>query len=204
MRRKEDGMARRTHPIGRGGLVVLALLAAAGCATTSGPGDPLDLDGAAVDPLADPGASAVVILFTCTDCPISNRYAPEVRRLHERFAPDGIRFWLVYPDPGETPDAIRAHLADYAYAFGALRDTEHALVERAGADVTPEAAVFMPDGTMVYRGRIDDRFVDFGKTRARATTHDLEDVLATIVAGKPVIPRTTRAVGCFIPDLPTS
>jgi len=34
--------------------------------------------------------------------------------------------------------------------------------------VTPEAAVFMVDGHEVYRGRIDDRYVDFGKRAARA------------------------------------
>src|SRR5882672_8091793 len=41
------------------------------------------LDGGAptVDPFAAPaGTRAIVFLFTATDCPISNRFAPEVRR----------------------------------------------------------------------------------------------------------------------------
>jgi hypothetical protein len=40
-----------------------------------------------------------VLVFVRTDCPISNRYAPELRRLQDRFAPRGMAFWLVYPDP---------------------------------------------------------------------------------------------------------
>ena len=65
---------------------------------------------------------------------------------------------------------------------------------------TPEAAVFA-DGELVYRGRIDDRFVDFGKTRAAATTHDLAFALQAILDGRPVPESRTRAVGCFIPEL---
>ena len=41
-----------------------------------------DLDGRLVDPLALPaGTRAHVLVFTTTDCPISNRYAPEIQRL---------------------------------------------------------------------------------------------------------------------------
>ena len=36
-----------------------------------------------------------VLVFTTTDCPISNRYAPELRRIEDRFASDGVDFVLV-------------------------------------------------------------------------------------------------------------
>jgi len=70
--------------------------------------------------------------------------------------------------------------------------------------VTPEAAVFVPGGPrarLVYRGRIDDRYVAFGRVRAAPTTHDLEDAVAATLAGRPVPHDVTPAVGCFIPDL---
>jgi hypothetical protein len=73
-------------------------------------------------------------------------------------------------------------------------------VKRAGVRTTPEAAVFV-GGQLVYRGRIDDRFVDFGKMRAEAAQHDLEEVLAGIVAGKIPRYRETRAIGCAIENL---
>ena len=163
-----------------------------------------DINGRKVKPLELGKARAVVFLFIRTDCPISNRYAPEVRRLHQKFASKGVTFWLVYPGPDETIDAIRTHLKEYEYSLGALRDPRHALVKLTGARVTPEAAVFVPGpdaSRMLYRGRIDDRVVDFGKARPAPTTRDLESVLSAIVDGKPLISRTTNAVGCFIPDL---
>ena len=53
-----------------------------------------DLAGQPVDPLANQHARAIVFVFLSADCPISNRYAPELRRLQEKFAPLGVRFWL--------------------------------------------------------------------------------------------------------------
>jgi peroxiredoxin len=161
----------------------------------------LDLDGRQIEPLRAKDAKAIVLIFIRTDCPISNRYAPELRRLHEKFAKSGVRFWLVYPDPGETSVIIRNHMKEYEYRLSALRDPEHKLVKMTGAQVTPEAAVFAPGGRMVYRGRIDDRYVAFGKARPAPTTRDLEQVLEAMLKGKQITNKTTDAIGCFIPDL---
>ena len=161
----------------------------------------VDLDGHAVRPFAAAPSKTYVFLLTRTDCPISNRYAPELRRLHARFAPAGFVFQLVYPEPSETAEGVRRHLREFAYPFGAWRDPDHRLVRLVGATVTPEAAVFVPGASgprLVYRGRIDDWYLDFGRARAAPTTHDLERVLEAIAAGAPPAPRTTPAVGCFL------
>ena len=147
---------------------------------------------------------AAVFIFVATDCPISNRYAPEVRRLYQEFSSRHVAFYLVYADRKETAEAIRHHLEEFKYPLGVLRDPEHRLVEMTGAQVTPEAVVFVPGDSgprMVYRGRIDDLYVAFGKARRAPTTHDLEDVLKEVLAGKPLTLQTTRAIGCFIPKL---
>ena len=62
----------------------------------------LDLDGGTVYPFRHSEARFTVFLFTRMNCPISNRYAPEVRRLHERFEPLGVEFVLVYLDPAQS------------------------------------------------------------------------------------------------------
>lgn len=161
----------------------------------------LELSGKPVNPLQAANLNATVFIFVRSDCPISNRYAPEVRRLYDKFSSRGVAFWLVYPDPKEAPAAIRQHLKEYEYPFGALRDPSHSLVTLTGAKVTPETAVFVGAGKMVYHGRIDDLYVDFGKARRAPTTHDLEQVLEAILAGKPVHEASMPAVGCFISDL---
>ncbi len=157
------------------------------------------LDGTLVEPLAPArDIEATVLLFVMTDCPISNRYAPEIRRLHDEFA-DTIRFWLVYVDTHRPVDELREHRASFGYPFGAVRDVDGALVGLAGATVTPEVAVFDPDRRMIYRGRIDDRYVSFGVARRAPRTRDLHDRLIRIAAGESLAFSETRAVGCYIP-----
>ena len=160
-----------------------------------------DLSGHRVDPFDAADAKAIVFIFVATECPISNRYAPEIRRLSEKFARSGVKFWLVYPDPDISPDAIRKHLKEFNLSPDAVRDPQHDLVKLSQVRVTPEAAVFLPGRRLVYHGRIDNRYADFGKERPEATQHELETVLEAILQGKPVPYATTRAVGCYISDV---
>jgi hypothetical protein len=181
-------------------LFYLFVLIRLGSAQQVAPGA-VDLEGRHIDPLRDAGAKALVLIFARTDCPISNRYAPEIRRLHELFSPKAITFWLVYPDAKEPVDAIRRHVEQFDYRCNVLRDPQHTLVKAAHVKITPEAAVFVPGRGLVYHGRIDDRYVDFGKTRPAPTTHDLERVLELVLENKPAPADVSRAVGCFISDL---
>lgn len=159
-----------------------------------------DLDYRTVDPFKTGSARAVVFVFVSTDCPISNRYAPEVRRLHEKFSPRGVKFWLIYPNNTESIESIRRHVKEYRFPCGALLDPKHELVKAARARVTPEAAVFVSGSKLLYHGRIDDWHVDFGKARPAPTQRDLNDVLEAILSGQPIPHASAPAVGCYISD----
>ena len=159
-----------------------------------------DLAGHALNPFDATDAKAIVFIFISADCPISNRYAPEIRRVEEQFARSGVRFWLVYADADTSSDAIRKHVKEYHLPQQVLRDPRQTLVRLAQVRVTPEGAVFLPGGRLVYHGRIDNRYADLGKERPEATQHDLEEVLKAIVQGKPVLFSTGKAVGCYIPE----
>jgi hypothetical protein len=148
----------------------------------------------------EPGARATVLLFVSTDCPISNRYAPEVKRLHAKFSSRGVAFWLVYANAAESDEVVQEHANAFGFPGRILRDPRHALVRLAGVSVTPEAAVFGSNRQILYQGRIDDRYVDFGVDRPAATRHDLEEALGAVLAGKPMPEPRTKAIGCFLAD----
>jgi AhpC/TSA family protein len=193
----------RLFPASRRAIAALALLAAVAHADAVSLKGVTDVDGRRVEALPV-GRGPTVLVFTGTECPISNRYAPELRRLRERFAARGVVFRPVYADPAEPADAIRRHLRAFGYGEDALRDPAHELVRLTGATVTPEAAVFVAEASgprLAYRGRIDDRAVDFGRTRPAPRVRDLEQVLEALVSGQAVPTRTTTATGCFIPEL---
>jgi hypothetical protein len=104
-------------------------------------------------------AKASVLIFTTIDCPISNRYAPEIIRLRDEFTPQGVRFTLVFANPADDTAAIVDHMKRFGYAMPYVRDANHVLVKRAGVTIAPEAAVIDGTGRVVYRGRIDDRYI---------------------------------------------
>ena len=160
-----------------------------------------DLEGHDRTPLVTVANRVAVLLFVTNDCPIANSYAPEIQRIQKAYAGPKFDFYLVYVDPALTLKAAKQHARDYGYTFPALLDHAQALAKFTGATVTPEAAIVGANGKVLYRGRIDDRYVDFGKARPQPTTHDLRAALDAITQGKPVPPATGRAIGCFLPPL---
>jgi len=163
-----------------------------------------DLNGQPVTRLAVPGTEAIVLFFVASDCPLSNRYIPEMRRLENKLATQHVVFWFVYPNVGETPDAVRQHEAAYGAEKHILLDPHHQLVALAHAKVTPESAVLIPEHTSaealrtVYHGRIDDRYVQIGQERPRATQHDLERAIVDVLQHRSVQQPDGPAVGCGI------
>ena len=74
-------------------------------------------------------------------------------------------------------------------------------MKHTAVSVTPEVAVIAAAREVVYRGRVDDRYVDFGRDRPAPTTRDLDLALTNLLAGRAIEPKTTRAVGCILSDL---
>ena len=161
-----------------------------------------------VDPLA-PGDDVRVFVFVRRDCPIANRYAPELSRLMQRASagPASLppaTFTIVYVDPRDTAALVAEHRREFALSGPWMIDRTHALANTAGATVTPEAAVYGPsrDGVrrLLYLGRIDDRVESIGRIRPAAATHELGDAIDAAREGRLPSPAAGPAVGCFIAD----
>jgi thiol-disulfide isomerase/thioredoxin len=160
----------------------------------------LDLDGKSVDPLKSNPSQLVVLVFVRGDCPVSARYAPTIQRISDEHRKDA-HLYLVFPDKSESPADVRKYLRDFRYSLQALRDPEHALVQRAHAEITPEAAVFDAKGALVYHGRIDNLYETFGRARSAPTTHELEDAIQAAVVGRAPAIQEVAGVGCYISDV---
>jgi peroxiredoxin len=143
---------------------------------------------------------AVVLIFLSPDCPVSNFYAPEYARLARVYSEKGVRFYGIHPDPQVTADEAAKHAKKYNLTFPVLLDPTHAVTRQTGVRVTPEVAVLSPTGRIAYRGRIDDRYNADGVRREVPTTHELDDALAALTAGKLPATAQTRAYGCPLPE----
>ena len=81
-----------------------------------------------------------------------------------------------------------------------MRDTDQQLVKLTGVSITPEVAL-MKGSQLLYRGRIDDRYIEFGKDRPTPTQRDLEAALDAATTGKTIAVKQTQAIGCILADL---
>jgi AhpC/TSA family len=155
-----------------------------------------DIQGRELSPFQPDGSRASVFIFLMKDCPISNRYAPEIKRLAGDYQEKGIRFFLVYVDDAKDLDK---HLVEYGLAdLPAIIDERRLLVNATGVQTTPECAVVGNDGEILYRGRIDNLYAALGKPRRQITEHDLRDTLDAIIAGRQIRTPRTTAIGCII------
>src|SRR2546423_532357 len=114
-----------------------------------------DVTGKVHTPLASPGHKASVLFFLLPDCPISNAYAPEIKRICADYEKKKVAAFIVHADPDVSADDAKKHAKEYGLSCPVLRDPSHVLVKRAGVTVAPEVAVLGSDGKVLYRGRID-------------------------------------------------
>ncbi|MGK0240056.1 MAG: hypothetical protein ACI92G_003540 [Candidatus Pelagisphaera sp.] len=164
------------------------------------------IEGDGIDLFEEATESTLVLLFVAVECPISNRFAPSVNAIYEEYRSDGFEMRTVYTDDMFSREKILKHRTEYSYGMPALIDFDRVLAKFCGATVTPEAVVYVRDDSgsygMVYRGRIDNQYVDFGKWRLKATREDLREVLELARKGEAggLALRTTEAIGCYIGD----
>jgi hypothetical protein len=162
-----------------------------------------DINQKMISPLDGTAHKACVLIFITTDCPIANSYAPEIQRIMQEYSKKSVKFTLVHVDPDLAEADAAKHAREYQLdGSGAIIiDRTHDFVKIAKATVTPEAAVFTPDLSLVYLGRINDQFAGYGDRRVQAASHDLRNALDAVLAGKPVPAPRAEAIGCYIPDL---
>jgi hypothetical protein len=145
----------------------------------------LDLSGHGHDNSELSGKTTVLLVLS-GNCPIAQRYGPLLDRLKEEFPQ--ATFVGVVPGAATPPDQ----------RFMVLRDINLGLLRKLKAEMTPEAFLFDASGKLRYQGRIDDRYVDFGKARLQPTREDLRLAIQDLFAGRQVSQPRRRGVGCFI------
>ena len=141
---------------------------------------------------------ALVLFFVTHDCPMSNGYAPEIARIFQAFTPRGAAFRVVYAERGLVAADAARHAKEFGFPCPAILDRDLRLAARVGATMTPEAAVLSPEGAVLYVGRIDDLYADYGKKRAQPGHRDLREAIEAVLAGRAVAQARTPGLGCHI------
>lgn len=138
-----------------------------------------------------------VLIFLAPLCPICQDMTYDLRTLELEFADAPVAFVGLFPNPSTRAEQIAEFDAVYGLSMSLQPDTS-GWAERLGALWTPEVFVLDARDSVVYRGRINDRYFAPGRRKNRTRRRDLHEALSELMAGVPVSVPRTDAVGCPI------
>lgn len=150
------------------------------------------------------GTKAIVFVFLGPECPISQRYIPELNRIAAQKWTNAIEFYGVVSGASITRAQAARFTKDYAIKFPVVFDDAGQFARWLKPTHVPNAFVLKPDGDFVYRGRIDDWYESPGRPRTFVRSHELRDAISATLAGKAPAKIYAPPVGCYFEDWPAN
>lgn len=141
-----------------------------------------------------------VLIFLAPLCPICQNMTFDLRQLEKDFAGESVEFVGVFPNASTTEAQIATFQQTYGLTMPLRLDSAN-WAGTLGARWTPEAFVLDAADSVVYRGRINDRYFAPGKRKPKTKRRDLDAALRDCLSGRPVADPVTDAVGCPIEGL---
>ncbi len=144
----------------------------------------------------------VIVVFSCNHCPFAKAYEERVIALDRKFGAQGFPVIAINPtDPAayedDTFEQMQARAQSKGFTYPYLADATQTVARAFGATRTPHVFVLTnTNGTFTVRyiGTIDDNPQDPSGVSKRY----VDDAVTNLLAGKPVVTTTTKAIGCAI------
>ncbi|MFC1557286.1 redoxin domain-containing protein [candidate division KSB1 bacterium] len=136
----------------------------------------------------------VVFMFTSIQCPVSNACDTRYKELAAQFQEKGIVFLAINSNKTESVEAIRSEHSKRNYNFPILKDWNNVIADRFGAEFTPHTYLVDKEGTLIYKGRIDDNH----RRENMVKENTLGMVVDEYLGGKDLTYTETKSNGCTI------
>lgn len=155
-----------------------------------------DVDGKNHQFFAADATRGVALVFLSTECPISNSFVPELKKMAAHYASRGIPIYGVVSDPSATRAQAIQHRDKYSISFPMIFDGSRAMQKLLGPTHTPQVVIVSASGAIHYSGRINNLFGQVGRKRDEANVHDMRDALESLVNGRDAVVSRTTPIGC--------
>lgn len=146
---------------------------------------------------ADSQKSVYVNISFSEVCPLCIEMVPTLKSLiqkNERWC----EFTFILTNSNVNKQKLNKLLKEFPVKPKLVFDTNKTISKRFGFTVTPEVVVENDNNEIVYSGAIDDRFVDFGKSKKHSIVPYLSNALEELFEGKKPQIVSTKAFGCYI------
>ncbi|MCR9173606.1 MAG: redoxin domain-containing protein [bacterium] len=154
----------------------------------------LGLNTSTTEPKAD---SLDIYFFVAETCPICQYYTAKINQIANDNPTHNVI--LIFPNSLSSEETMAKFKKKYKLDVEMRLDTDHELVQKFGATVTPEVVVHDPKSdSVLYQGRIDDNYARVGQRKRQIQSDDLVDALNAIQNETPIATAKTSPVGCYI------
>jgi|TARA_B110001454_G_scaffold683_1_gene541 peroxiredoxin len=145
------------------------------------------------------GDAGTLVVFSCNTCPWVIRWEDRYVSLANTYAPKGIGMIAVNSNAArfgseDSLEEMVEHAKNNGYNFPYAQDPESKLASAFGATKTPHIYLFNADDELVYLGAIDDN----AKNAKKVEVPFLANAIDALLAGNPINPQATKALGCSI------
>jgi len=144
------------------------------------------------------GENGTIIAFTCNHCPYVVGSEGRIEYIAAKAASSGMGFVGINSnDPINYESDSWENMvkrANRGMGYSYLHDESQEIASAYGAERTPEFYMLDSEGTVVYRGRLDDSPRD----PSHASTSELADAIDEVAAGDSVSVQRTDSIGCSV------
>lgn len=157
------------------------------------------VDGKSYDRASFFKGKPVVVMFICNHCPYVQAIEDRLIHLGHELHVLGVPLVAIcsndsedYPEDGFPQLQKRAFEKKYPFVY--LHDESQDVAKKFGAVCTPDFFVYAANGSLAYRGRLDDNW----KNAGQVTKHELSTAVHELLAGQPVHTEQIPSMGCSI------
>jgi peroxiredoxin len=137
-------------------------------------------------------AKAIVVCFTCNQCPVAVAYEDRFVAFQKKYADKGVKFIAINANKNsENLEVMKTRAEEKGFNFPYVFDASGKLATEYGARVTPHIFVLDGERKVAYVGAFDD-------SQVKPSKHYVADAVDAILAGKKPDVTNTKAVGCGI------
>ncbi len=144
--------------------------------------------------------NGLCVIFSCNTCPYVIGWEDRYNEIEAACAKNNIGFVLVNSNEAkrngdDSLDEMKAHAKEKGYGkYAYVVDENHVVADAFGATKTPDVFLFNAEMKLAYKGAIDDNM----KQKDSVKEPYLKNAIEAMVAGKPINPGETKAIGCSI------
>jgi hypothetical protein len=141
----------------------------------------------------------ILVMFSCNTCPFVIRNQQRTVAIGEYAQKNNVGFIVLNSNEAQRADddsyeAMKNYAKSQKYNWNYVVDKNNEVADAFGANRTPECYLFDKDLKLVYHGAIDDNPTD----AASVKHHYLQEAIDDLVAGKEIMVKESKSVGCSI------